>query len=252
MHVLHFTDVIKPHNWYLHPSSATLASGPARLSFVGQQGDMFHKWTSLADEYACERNGWIGCNRTTLDLRGRQCRAVAPHYARAAAAADQFSVIISHAPFRNRLRVLIKIEDMLQQIPEVHTIFLVVHGDKPSALRQSGSKALVEVHPAFDALGNRFGPLAVETDGVLIMDDDILLDPRDIRHAFATWQQTPTQLVGTFMRSIHHDGSRYLYRSVKASKDGMRRQNVALTKLMFVHRTLKARTRARQSHRRDP
>ena len=77
----------------------------------------------------------------------------------------------------------------MQTVAEVHTIFLIVHGAAPSGLTQSGPKPLVEVHPAFDALGNRFGPLRVATDAVLIMDDDIVVDPRDISHAFRAWQQ---------------------------------------------------------------
>ena len=366
--VLHFSDTVKPHNWFLLPTATAIGgAAPARLSFVGQQGEFFHRWSSVADAYECEvrlaAGGRLACNRSIMEMRESQCHAVTAHYAgecilspstiyppvpapapfsallyllypspsppslcaAPAAVTTQFSVVISHAPFRHRLPILLKIEaglqarrsavlhliptslsphldltsiscrphptstsphppptsssshltllppqpSPMQTVAEVHTIFLIVHGAAPSGLTQSGPKPLVEVHPAFDALGNRFGPLRVATDAVLIMDDDIVVDPRDISHAFRAWQQvlskackpptshplsspqliahsTPVvmwqaqgQLVGTFMRAVYRDGAdstRYKYTSLKADRVGMRRQNVVLTKFLFVHR----------------
>ena len=239
VHVLHFTDIVKPHNWFLHPSTTSFAM-PSRLSFVGQQGDMFQSWMAMADEYRCAHGGWTTCNRTVLELRNEKCRTVVRHYSKPAEAPASFSVMISHAPFRNpqRLVVLVKIELSLQTIPELHTIFLIVHGDVPSSLKQSGKKPLVKISPQFDALGNRFGPITVPTDGVLIMDDDILLDPQDIRLAFRSWRHSPTQIVGTFMRAVTQKGNQFNYetRGFAIGAMGSRKYNIVLTKLMFVHR----------------
>ena len=51
------------------------------------------------------------------------------------------------------------------QVPELHTIFIVVHvGGLRTGLVQSGSKPVVETFPEFDAIGNRFGPLRIPTE----------------------------------------------------------------------------------------
>ena len=239
VHVLHFTDIVKPHNWFLHPSTTSFTM-PARLSFVGQQGDVFQSWIAMADEYKCAHGRWLTCDPKVFGLRNEQCRSIVGHYAKPAEAPASFSVMISHSPFRNphRIAVLVRVEKSLQTIPELHTIFLIVHGRRASSLKQSGKKPLVKISPQYDALGNRFGPIPVPTDGILIMDDDIVLDPRDISLAFEAWRQSPTQMVGTFMRAVTQEGNRFHYVAKGYTVDdmGMRRHNIVLTKLLFLHR----------------
>jgi hypothetical protein len=44
------------NSWFLYPSAAAVPNAhvPERLSFVGQQGDMFQQWVSITDEFNCE------------------------------------------------------------------------------------------------------------------------------------------------------------------------------------------------------
>lgn len=113
---------------------------------------------------------------------------------------------------------------------QVHTIFLIVHGigERRVALQQSGRAPLVQVFPSYDAIGNRFGPIrSLATDCVLVMDDDILLDHRDIRLAYRSWRVSRTQLVGTFLRTLHKNGSAYVYRTARRDAHGLLHANVA-------------------------
>ena len=115
MHVVHFTDVVKPHNWFLYPTMQA-SHAPATASFTAQQGDMFQKWIEMADEYDCEVGGdgpTGSCNMTRLALRSNTCRAVTSAF-RDIGRRDRFSVILSHAPKRNRDAVLRLIESNLQ------------------------------------------------------------------------------------------------------------------------------------------
>ena len=173
------------------PTSAEIdsaATGQPPLSFVTAQGPMFARWMAEADTYQCAEGGGGHCSHKKLRLRRKACEAVKPHYSQPAAVAGKFSVVISYAPFRKRLRVLKRIEAALQTVPEVHTIFLVLQGPDQGGdetFVPSGPKPVEQARPAFDALGNRFGPLRIPTDGVLIMDDDVLLHPLDISHALS-------------------------------------------------------------------
>ena len=222
VHVVHFSDVVKPHNWFLFPTMQA-SHALAKTSFAAQQGDMFQKWVGIADEYDCEL-GTVGtygaCNMTRLKARTDQCRRVTAAFAENGRR-DEFSVILSHAPKPNRDAVLRKIESDLQQVPELHTIFLVLRRGHGIELKPSGKKPIVQVLAGFDALGNRFGPIRIPTDAVLIVNDDILLDPRDLSRAFGVWKQASLQLVGTFPGRL---------------PDGTHGMNVILTKLFFVHR----------------
>ena len=175
---------------------------------------MFQRWIAIADSYECERRGWEHCDAGVLAARSKQCRDVAPSYARAATSPDRFTVVISHhAPSAPKKRsdggstfALPLIEKELQLLPSiVHTIFIIVHGDlnchswrpcqhlpanaTPTGLQQTGHVPVVTVHFPFQAIGNRFGPLRhLQTDAVLVLDDNILIDHRDLKLAFNTWQ----------------------------------------------------------------
>jgi len=238
VHVVHFTDVVKPHNWFLYPTMQA-SHAPATASFTAQQGDMFQKWIEMADEYDCEVGGdgpTGSCNMTRLALRSNTCRAVASAFYDIGRR-DRFSVILSHAPKRNRDAVLRLIESNLQQVPELHTIFLMLHGEYNIEFRPSGNKPIVQVLPGYDAIGNRFGPIRIPTDAVLIMDDDIIVDPRDLSRAFHVWNQASLQLVGTFARALHRDSNGLVeYGFPRRFPDGTHDMNVILTKLFFVHR----------------
>ena len=324
VNVVHFTDVIKPHNWYLHPSmkasstaasnddmvsearkggGSVVSSSTRALSFVEAQGEMFQRWTAHSDRYHCEVAGRAAkaeaqaakaeitaagrnrtdrhpsapsatlrkplaaaaakangapppCNRTELELRNRACARVSARYSVPAEAPHQFCVLVSYAPFRKRLRILQRIERGLQAVREVHTIFLIEHipagvAAPPDPFVPSGPKPVLEVRPAFDALGHRFGPLAIPTEAVLIMDDDIVLDPRDLSLMFGTWRQMPTRLVGTWQRAVTVDDGGGVdggaaarpgqqpplhYRDYASDEAGMRQNNLVLTKQMFIHR----------------
>lgn len=253
-----------------HASHAFSTCARARAPRQTSQGELFQRWVAIADEYACDATnntrdatGQPLCDPAILSLRGSTCAAVAKEQARPPARADQFSVVVSYAPKRNRRRILKRIERQLQELPELHSIFLIVHGKIRVSKRRpfiaSGRKPVVEVHPPYDALGNRFGPLRLPTSAVLVMDDDVLLDGRDVQHAFAAWQQSPTRIVGTWHRTLvgtprprgpskassmdanassmqGASSSELTYRDNTADREGIRRNNVILTKFMFVHR----------------
>ena len=241
VHVVHFTDIVKPHNWFLH-STMQASSAPSPLSFMAQHGDVFVRWWALADVYLCEEaaaegNAIRACNHSVRILRNKKCASMT-HAFGEPGIRKSFSVILSHAPWRNREHILTRIVLSLQKVPELHTIFLLIHGELPlRAVLRRAPRPIVEVRQPYDALGNRFGPLRVPTDAVLVMDDDILVDWRDVSHAFGIWQQAQSQLIGTFVRDVEAiDSGHIKYEMESFEPDGSHRETVVLTKFMFVHR----------------
>lgn len=64
-----------------------------------------------------------------------------------------------------------------------------------------------------NSLTHRFRPdLAIETRGVLSLDDDIFMPCRDVERGFIAWQQHPRRLTGYHPRLV--EGQPLVYRSV--------------------------------------
>ncbi len=74
------------------------------------------------------------------------------------------------------------------------------------------------------------------TDAVMMLDDDIVLDSRDLRQAFFSWRQSATQLLGCFARAVFRgaDGT-VKYDMSRVAEHGLRSHNVVLTKFLVVH-----------------
>ena len=52
-----------------------------------------------------------------------------------------------------------------------------------------------------DSLNNKFNPIPnLRTQAVLIADDDLVVDVRDIDYSFSIWQANPYSIVGNFPR----------------------------------------------------
>src|SRR5690606_12573561 len=64
--------------------------------------------------------------------------------------------------------------------------------------RNAPGKPPIEfLYQKFDSLNNRFNPLdRLDTQAVLICDDDIMVNLEDIHFAFRVWQENQQSLVG--------------------------------------------------------
>ena len=121
--------------------------------------------------------------------------------------------------------------------PTNHSFFL------PSSVRQMQNRAPVTVRKVKNSLNSRFEPVAGMQDAVFMVDDDIRVDCRDLRAAFAAWKAHPHSLVGYYPRfsaaakRSENDGpaaSNLVYHSwpVVYWSD---RLNIILTKACFLH-----------------
>jgi hypothetical protein len=98
-------------------------------------------------------------------------------------------------------------------------------------------KVTFEVH-SFDSLSNRFKPIAnVETDLVLSIDDDLIVDCETLQHGARVWSSSPKSLVGYSPRlaTVDYDIGEALYlRWQHTWWSGF--YSIILTKISFLHR----------------
>ncbi|KAM9322685.1 exostosin-like 2 [Pholidichthys leucotaenia] len=113
---------------------------------------------------------------------------------------DKFTVIIQTY---NRTDILLKLLNHYQAVPHLRRIIIVwnnVGEQTPVKLWNSLGPHPVEVvfkEQTSNQMRNRLQPFAeMDTDAVLMLDDDSLVSVPDISFAFSVWKQFPDQIVG--------------------------------------------------------
>jgi len=117
--------------------------------------------------------------------------------------------------------------------PEVESFF------RKSSIRQTKNRSQVTVLKVKNSLNSRFEPIEGGQDAVFMVDDDLRVNCRDLRSAFAAWKSHPNSLVGYYprysTRSRIRDITDLVYHSwpIVYWRDQL---NIILTKACFLHK----------------
>lgn len=171
---------------------------------------------------------------------------------------ETFSVLIGTW---DRLDLLPTVISHYQASPFVSKIYITWHNpaSRPpkSLLRMmeastnedggDGKAAIEFLYQKFDSLNNRFNPLdRLDTQAVLICDDDIMVNLEDIHFAFQVWKENQQALVGlfarahTYMKGEPSDGTNtatediWLYHVSAREATPYNSYSLILTKFMFM------------------
>ncbi|KAM6948932.1 exostosin-like 2 [Aplochiton taeniatus] len=113
---------------------------------------------------------------------------------------EAFTVVIQTY---NRTDVLLKLMNHYQAVPHLKKVIIVwnnVGEPTPQQLWDSLGPHPVPVvfkEQSFNRMRNRLQPFAeLDTDAVLMLDDDTLVSVPDISFAFSVWKQFPDRIVG--------------------------------------------------------
>ncbi|KAG7526466.1 exostosin-like 2 [Solea senegalensis] len=113
---------------------------------------------------------------------------------------NKFTLIIQTY---NRTDILLKLLNHYQAVPHLQRIIIVwnnVQEETPRKLWNSLGPHPVPVvfkEQASNRMRNRLQPFAeIDTDAVLLLDDDTLVSVPDTSFAFSVWKQFPDQIVG--------------------------------------------------------
>ncbi|XP_036453534.1 exostosin-like 2 [Colossoma macropomum] len=157
---------------------------------------------------------------------------------------DSFTVIMQTF---NRTDLLLKLLNHYQAVPHLHRIVIVwnnVAEPPPVKLWDSLGPHPVPVvfkEQSSNRMRNRLQPFAeIETDAVLMLDDDTLVSAPDISFAFSIWKQFSDQIVGFVPRKhVTTASGVYSYGSFELQDPevgGGDRYSMVLVGAAFFHR----------------
>ena len=172
---------------------------------------------------------------------------------------DQFCVLIGTW---DRIDLLPTIINHYQASPFVSKIYITWHNpnSRPPKdllqIMQSNSKQKTSsghtrppiefLYQKFDSLNNRFNPLdRLDTQAVLVCDDDIMVNLDDIHFVFQVWKENQNSLVGLFPRAHTYakghgtkgskaDEDLWLYHVSAREASPYNSYSIILTKFMFM------------------
>ncbi|KAM3605058.1 uncharacterized protein V6R79_019903 [Siganus canaliculatus] len=156
----------------------------------------------------------------------------------------RFTIIIQTY---NRTDVLLRLLNHYQAVPHVERIIIVwnnVGEQTPLKLWDSLGPHPVPVifkEQTSNKMRNRLQPFAeIDTDGVLMLDDDTMVSVPDISFAFSVWRQFPDQIVGFVPRKhVSTPGGVYSYGSFELQDSETARgdkYSMVLIGAAFFHR----------------
>lgn len=131
---------------------------------------------------------------------------------------EEFTIVVQTF---NRTDVLLKLLNHYQAAPHVQRIIVVwnnIGQEPPRALWEALGPHPVQVvfkEQIANRMRNRLQAFAeIDTDVVLMLDDDTLVSFPDVGFAFSVWKQTPEQIVGFVPRThVSGPGGVYTYGS---------------------------------------
>ena len=239
---VHFTAEVKPWSffWRRHNDFDSM-----------YDATLFYQWIQLAQEMV---DLLTEPSREALPEHGQPLPQPLQEVCSAAASkvdkrvnSDAFTVVIS--TWRGKRVPLGMLVALYRRVPQVHRIVIIWHDPATAPTIASEPSALVPLlvyRVQTNSLNNRFLPLsAIETEGFLTVDDDILASPEDLAFGFSIWKRNPQQLAGPYLRSHvpkKKDGKlEYGYSMKDSMKPKIMHNRVAslkysmvLTKLLFA------------------
>ncbi|KPP64609.1 exostosin-like 2-like [Scleropages formosus] len=158
--------------------------------------------------------------------------------------ANSFTIIMQTY---NRTDVLLKLLNHYQAVPRLHQIIIVwnnVGETAPQELWEALGPHPVPVLfkvQSVNRMRNRMQPFPeLETDAVLMLDDDTLISAPDLSFAFSVWKQFPEQIVGFVPRKhVTTASGVYIYGSYELQdpeEGGGDRYSMVLVGAAFFHR----------------
>ncbi|XP_028283083.1 exostosin-like 2 [Parambassis ranga] len=160
---------------------------------------------------------------------------------------EKFTIIIQTY---NRTDILLKLLNHYQAVPHLQRIIIVwnnIREEMPVKLWNSLGPHPVQVvfkEQTSNRMRNRLQPFPeIDTDAVLMLDDDTLLSVPDISFAFSVWKQFPDQIVGFVPRKhVSTSGGVYSYGSFELqdpeTAGGDKYSMVLIGAAFFHHRYL--------------
>ncbi|XP_034039600.1 exostosin-like 2 [Thalassophryne amazonica] len=155
----------------------------------------------------------------------------------------KFTIIIQTY---NRTDILLKLLNHYQAVPHLRQIIIVwnnVGGQTPEKLWNSYGPHPVPVvfkEQTTNRVRNRLQPFPeIDTDAVLMLDDDMQVSVPDISFAFTVWKQFPDQIVGFVPRKHVMSGGIYSYGSFELQDPetgGGDKYSMVLIGAAFFHR----------------
>ncbi|KAM4605462.1 exostosin-like 2 isoform 1-T2 [Polymixia lowei] len=156
---------------------------------------------------------------------------------------ERFTIIIQTY---NRTDILLKLLNHYQAVPHLQRIIIVwnnVGEQTPQKLWNSVGPHPVPVifkEQSTNRMRNRLQPFPeIDTDAVLMLDDDTLVSVPDISFAFSVWKQFPDQIVGFVPRKHVTTAGVYSYGSFELQDPeigGGDRYSMVLIGAAFFHR----------------
>lgn len=157
---------------------------------------------------------------------------------------QRFTIVIQTY---NRTDVLLKLLNHYQAVPHLQQIIIVwnnIREQTPVKLWNSLGPHPVPVvfkEQISNKMRNRLQPFPeIDTDAVLMVDDDTLVSVPDISFAFSVWKQFPDQIVGFVPRKhVSSPGGVYSYGSFELQdpeKGGGDKYSMVLIGAAFFHR----------------
>jgi len=219
--ILHMSSAIKPWNFYTVPNTlSAFHLGTALLYMRDAYTALGAKGSSF---------GWQpACAQPLRDVygNGRYSRASFNH------TTDKFTVVITAC---KRLDSLIDLVQRYSELDIVHKVIVVL---KPCGLTVPASFAempKVQVQQQIESnVVARFTLDPVETEAVLICNDNVFVTPRDIAGAFNAWKSHRDQIVGLYERDVVYDDATQQYKYITPSRYRMEPYSIILAKFMFV------------------
>nr|XP_061795368.1 exostosin-like 2 [Nerophis lumbriciformis] len=156
---------------------------------------------------------------------------------------DGFTLIIQ--TFK-RDDILVKVLKRCLAVPHLQKILIVWNNiNKPPSQKLRDSLGphrtpIIFLEQKVNSMQNRLQPFSeIQTDAVLMLDDDILLSVSDISFAFRIWKQSPDQIVG-FVPRRHAETAPgvYTYGGSELSdpQNGGEKYSMVLISAVFFHR----------------
>ncbi|GJP29484.1 hypothetical protein CLOM_g16752 [Closterium sp. NIES-68] len=165
-----------------------------------------------------------------------QCQRNYMAYARKPPITDKFSVIINCF---DRFDLMLYFVRRYARFEFVHKVYIVWGNTRVTPFHPSFfnvSKPVEILYSGIDSLNDRFKPIrSLETEAVLMCDDDIEVHSGALRVAFERWQEEKYRLVGFFPRAH--------YREVNGPRKGhmtyvltpRQEYSIVLTKMFLMH-----------------
>eukprot|EP00271_Cylindrocystis_brebissonii_P022200 TRINITY_DN840_c0_g2_i1.p1 TRINITY_DN840_c0_g2~~TRINITY_DN840_c0_g2_i1.p1 ORF type:complete len:1006 (+),score=150.73 TRINITY_DN840_c0_g2_i1:961-3978(+) len=222
--VLHFSGNTKPWNMMVDRQFPTT-----------RQFD--HMWWSVYDDvYARLGRATMEKSNDTNKLPAQlspQCRRDSMAFARGHLVKDKLSVVMNCF---DRFDLMVYMVRRYAALDFVYKIYIVwgnthITPFKPSYFNIS--KPIEILYSGIDSLNDRFKPIpSLETEAILMCDDDIEVKVDALRVAFERWRESPYRLVGFFPRAHYRDPKTRQLVYVLTPKQ---EYSIVLTKMFLMH-----------------